>query len=126
MSQANVEIVRSIYSAWNEGRSASDFIDADIEYVNPPYAVEPGTIRGRSSFARIRDAYDDVKVSPHRFVDAGDQVVVLAEITGKSRGAGVPVRLKQGYVWEIRDGRAVRFQWFNSEGEALAAVGLGE
>jgi ketosteroid isomerase-like protein len=126
MSQANVEIVRSIYAAWNEGRSASDFIDADIEYVNPHYAVEPGIIRGRASFARIRDAYDDVKVAPRRFLDAGDHVVVLAEITGKSRGAGVPVRLKQGYVWTIHDGRAVRFHWFNSENEALEAVGLLE
>jgi ketosteroid isomerase-like protein len=126
MSEANVEIVRSIYAAWSDGRSASDFIDADIEYVNPPYAVEPGTIRGRSSFARIRDAYDDVKISPRRFLDAGDQVVVLAEITGRSHGAGVPIHREQGYVWTMRDGQAVRFRWFNSAKEALDAVGLEE
>jgi hypothetical protein len=27
-------------------------------------------------------------------------------------------------VWSIRDGRAVRFRWFNELAEALAAVGV--
>jgi ketosteroid isomerase-like protein len=121
VSEANVDLVRSIYRAWEEGRSARDFIDENVEYVNPPYAVEPGTLRGRSSFARIRDAYDDVKVRPSRFVDAGDDVVVLATITGTSRAAGVPIDREHGYVWTIRDGQAVRFRWFHSHAEALEA-----
>lgn len=126
MSQENVEIVREIYAAWKDGRSAREFIDPEVEYVNPAYAVEPGTIRGRRSFARIRDAYDDVEVSPQRFVDAGDDVVVLAQITGTSRGAGVPINRQQGYVWTIRDGRGVRFRWFNTGAEAFESVGLRE
>ena len=126
MSQENVELVRNIYRAWEEGRSARDFIHADIEYVNPPYAVEPGVLRGRSSFARIRDAYEDVKVRPTRYIDAGDDVVVLATITGTSRGAGVPIDRDHGYVWTVRDAQAVRFQWFNSHAEALTRLGLAE
>jgi ketosteroid isomerase-like protein len=126
VSEENVELVRDIYRAWEEGRSARDFIDADVEYVNPPYAVEPGVRRGRSSFALIRDAYDDVKVRPTRFIDAGDDVVVLATITGTSRGAGVPIDREHGYVWTIRGAQAVRFQWFNSHAQALARVGLAE
>jgi len=27
-------------------------------------------------------------------------------------------------VWTVRDGKAVRFQWFNDPAEALAAAGL--
>jgi ketosteroid isomerase-like protein len=124
MSDANVEVVRRIYDAWESGVSTRDLIDEDVEYVNPPYAVEPGVRRGRASFARIRDAYDDVEVQPQRLVDAGEEVVVLAKITGTSRGAGVPIEREQGYVWAIRDGRAVRFQWFNSHAEALDAAGV--
>jgi ketosteroid isomerase-like protein len=126
VSEENVEVVRAIYRAWEEGRSARDFIDTDIEYVNPSYAVEPGTRRGRSSFARIRDAYDDVKVRPTRFLDTGDDVVVLATITGKSREAGVPIDLEHGYIWTIRDGQAVRFRWFRTHAEALEATRLAE
>lgn len=124
MSDANVNLVRSIYAAWQDGRSASDFIAEDIAYENPPYAVEPGTRHGLGSFARIRDAYDDVAVKPHRFVDAGDDVIVLATISGAGFGGSVPVNRGHAYVWTVRDGQAIRFRWFHSEAEALAAAGL--
>jgi ketosteroid isomerase-like protein len=126
VSEENVALVRRIYDAWRDGHSTRDFIAEDVEYVNPPYAVEPGTRHGRASFAGIREAYDDVEVRPHRFVDAGDEVVVLATITGRSREAGVPIEREQGYVWTVRDGRAVRFRWFNSAAEALEAAGATE
>jgi ketosteroid isomerase-like protein len=124
MSEENVEVVRRIYEAWAAGTSAREFIAEDVEYVNPSYAVEPGVRQGRASFARIRDAYDDVEVRPHRFVEAGDDVVVLATITGTSRDAGVPIRREQGYIWTVRDGVAVRFRWFNSADEALDVAGV--
>jgi ketosteroid isomerase-like protein len=42
MSQENVDLVRRIYDAWDREESARDFISADVEYVNPSYAVEGG------------------------------------------------------------------------------------
>jgi hypothetical protein len=49
MSQENVEMFRLAVDAWNrqdiEGILA--FADPEIEYVNAPGAVEPGTKRGR-------------------------------------------------------------------------------
>jgi ketosteroid isomerase-like protein len=126
VSEENVELIRRIYEAWGKGESARDFIHPEVEYVNPPYAVEPGTLVGRKSFAKVRSAYDDVSVTPHRFIDAGDDVVVLATITGTSRGAGVPIDREHGYVWTVADGQAIHFRWFNTPGQALEAVGLGE
>ncbi len=46
MSPENVEIVRAVYEAWNgpDGRRAAlAFVADDFEWVNPRYAVEPGT-----------------------------------------------------------------------------------
>jgi ketosteroid isomerase-like protein len=126
MSQTNVELVRGIYAAWRAGTSARGFMDADIEYVNPPDAVETGTLRGPGSFRLIRDAYDDVEVRPTRFIDAGDDVVVVAILTGVSHEARIPVERQQGHVWTIRDGKAIRFRWFSTADEALAAVGLSD
>jgi ketosteroid isomerase-like protein len=126
MSRENVELVRSIYTAWREGTSARGFMDMDIEYVNPPDAVETGTRRGPASFGLIREAYDDVEVRPQRFIDAGDDVVVVALLTGTSRGGRIPVEREQGYVWTIRDGKAIRFRWFRTPQEALEAVGLSD
>lgn len=123
MSEDNVAVVRSIYDAWANGRSARDFIAEDVEYVNPPDAIERGTLRGRRSFARIRSAYDEVRVEPTRYVDAGgDDVVVIATLHVGTRG--LQTETEQGYVWTVIDGQAVRFRWFNNPAEALAAVGL--
>jgi ketosteroid isomerase-like protein len=58
-----------------------------------------------------------------RYVDGGDEVVVLAQYTGSGQGSGVPVSGEHGYVWTVRDGQAVRFQWFQSHSEALEAAG---
>jgi ketosteroid isomerase-like protein len=126
MSQENVEIVRAIYAAWLEGESARDFIDPDVEYVNPPDAVEPGTRRGRRAFAGIRDAYDNVRIEPEEFIDAGDDVVVIARIKGTGRGSGVEVDWRQGYIWTIQTGKGVRFRWFSKPEQALEAAGLRE
>ena len=126
MSEENVEVVRRIYEAWLEGRSARDLIDADVEYVNPRDAVEGGTRRGRQAFAGIRDAYDDVRVEPERFIDAGADVVVIARITGTGKGSGVDIDWKQGYIWTVRDGKAVRFRWFTKPEQALEAAGLSD
>ena len=51
-------------------------------------------------------------------------VVVIATLTGTSRGARVPVARRQGYVWTVRDGKAIRFRWFNSPEQAFEAAGI--
>jgi uncharacterized protein len=121
----NVEIVRSIYRLWSENESAGDLIDPELEYVNPSYAVESGTVHGRSALGKIREVYPDFRVEPERFLDAGENVVVIGMARGTTASGGV-AQWRQGYVWTIRDGRAVRFSWFNQPGEALKAVGLDE
>jgi uncharacterized protein len=125
MSQANVEIVRSIYELWSRQESARHLIDPQLEYVNPSYAVESGTQRSRSTLGKVREVYPDFRVDPERFLDAGEDVVVIGIARGTS-ASGVQAQWRQGYVWTIRDGRAVRFRWFNNPEEALEAVALQE
>jgi uncharacterized protein len=125
MSDRNVQLVRSIYELWGRHESARDLIDSELEYVNPPYAVEAGTRHGRSMLAKVRDVYPDFRVDPERFIDAGEDVVVIGTVRGTA-ASGVEAQWRQGYVWTIREGKAVRFRWFNRPEEALAAVGLPE
>jgi uncharacterized protein len=125
MSEANVEIVRAIYRLWGERHSAAHLIDPQLEYVNPPYAVESGTRRSRRALASIRDVYPDFRVEPERFVDAGEDVVVIGTARGTTE-SGAQAMWRQGYVWTMRDGIAIRFRWFNHPQEALEAVGLDE
>lgn len=125
VSEQNVAVVREIYEAWSSGRSAAAFIDEKVEYVNPPDAVESGVRIGRRAFAEIRSSYDDVRVQPQRYIDtSGDDVVVIARVTGRGRGSGVEIDWQQGYIWTVRGGQAVRFRWFNQPHDALAAAAV--
>jgi ketosteroid isomerase-like protein len=131
MSEANVEIVRKIHEAWRRrgGReTARELMAPDIEWVNPKEAVEPGRRHGLDAFDAaldsITETFDRVEVVPDEFFEVGDQVVVLGTMRTRGRGSGVVQENRQGYVWTLRDGKAVRFQWFNEPHEALEAAGL--
>jgi uncharacterized protein len=115
--------VRAIYERWGRNEPAGQLIDPELEYVNPSYAVEAGTRHGRGALGKIRDVYPDFRLEPERFVDAGDDVVVIGTARGTAP-SGVEAQWRMGYVWTVRDGKAVRFRWFNRPEEALEAVGL--
>lgn len=123
MSAENVDLVRRIYVAWDAGESARELIAPDMEYVNPSYAVESGVKRGRKTLAAIRDVYPDFRFEPEEYRDAGEDVVVIGMARGTA-ASGVQAQWRQGYVWTVRDGRAVRFQWFSDPAEAVQAAGL--
>jgi ketosteroid isomerase-like protein len=123
MSEENVAVVRAIYEAWEQRASVEHLVAPDLEYVNPPYAVEGGTVRDRRALGRVLDVYADFRIEDKQFIDAGDDVVVIGVARGTG-ASGVPIELRQGYVWTIEAGRAVRFRWFNDPNEALRAAGL--
>jgi ketosteroid isomerase-like protein len=132
MTQENVEIVRCIYASWAPGSSPaeSNLLHTDIEWVNPTDALERGTRRGIEAFTSITKELDetigDFRMDVERLIDAGDRVAVIATMRGRGSGSGVQVENRHGSVWTIRDGKAVRFQWFHEPSEALEAVGLRE
>jgi hypothetical protein len=127
MSEENVEIVRRIYAAWSDGSpTESGLLDPEIEWVNPHDAVETGVRTGRDAFRsaaeKIGDTFTGLRVDIDRFIDAGDRVVVVGTLRGRGRGSGIETERQQGYVWTIRDGKAIRFEWFSSPDEALQAA----
>ena len=129
MSTENVEIVRAIYRAWEDGSPLdSGLIADDIEWVNAKEAIEPGTRHGTAAFedaaANVSGTFEGARVEFERFIDAGDQVLVIGTLHGVGRGSGIDVGRRQGYLWTIRDGKAIRFQWFNDPAEALVAAGI--
>jgi ketosteroid isomerase-like protein len=57
-------------------------------------------------------------------IDAGDRVVVLVRDRARRHGSDAEVELLAGSVWEFRDGRIARIEFFGSQAEALATIGL--
>ena len=124
MSEGNVELVRRIHEQWDRGHSVRGLVAEDLEYVNPVYAVEPGIRIGRDAIGSVRETYPDFRFRIDRYVDVGDDVVVLGRYTASGGASGIELEGDHGYVWTIKDGVAVRFQWFQSHREALEAAGV--
>jgi ketosteroid isomerase-like protein len=132
MSEANVEIVRRLYQAWQrDGYGVvPELMDPEIEFVNPAYAVEPGTRHGYDGFAAaarsLASVYSDYQVTAVQFFDVGERVAVRATVSTRSEGLGVPIEAERGYVFDFRGGKVIRFAWFSDPAEALASLGLSE
>jgi ketosteroid isomerase-like protein len=124
--------VLAIYQAWRRGGSlaASGLLDSTIQWLNPDDAVDRGAHQGLDNFMAtaesITDTLDDVDIELERLIEVGNDVVVVGVMRGRVRGSDTELRRRQGYVWTIRNGKAVRFRWFNNPREAFEAAGLDE
>jgi ketosteroid isomerase-like protein len=131
MSEVNVERVMLLLDQlFGARRVDPEHLAEDVEWVNPPEAVEPGTRRGADSFnraiANVFAAWDDVRFDIDRVVDNGDDVVVIGKLHGHIHGPGMEVDSPHGQIWTVRDGRVARMRWVNSLREALEAAGVRE
>jgi len=132
MSQENVEVVRRFYEAWarNAFPGPVELMDPEIEYVNPPGAIEPGTRRGRVAFSgaveKLLEGWESWQADPEEFKAVGDQVVVVLRYRALGRGSGVEMEGRESALWTLRDGRVTRYAWFHGPEDALEAAGLEE
>jgi ketosteroid isomerase-like protein len=131
MSEENVEIIRRIYEAWEgRDRGALEFLSDELEYVNPPYAVHSGTRHGKEGWMAVvenlSDSFESWVHVPGEFVDAGDKVLVITTFRARGRGSSVDLDKYEPHVWTLRDGKVVRFEWFNDRDEAERAAGLAD
>jgi ketosteroid isomerase-like protein len=116
MSEENVEIVRRIYGEGlidrDPKRFVDDFATPDIEYVNPPEAVDPGVRRGRAevnlALRRARQSSPSYRHELHELFDLGDTVVAaVSRHTGPASSSEIQ---EEGHTWTLRDGKVVRFE----------------
>jgi ketosteroid isomerase-like protein len=129
---ANVEVVRRVYEAWVRGElpGPERLFDAQVEYVNPPGAVEPGTRHGLAAFRRaVQEVFQGLEtweIEPERFIPAGERVAVVIRYRTRWRASGVDVEAHESALWTVREGKVVRYEWFHGPDDALEAAGLGE
>ena len=132
MSEENLEIVRRIYKEGlierDPKRLLDHFASPDIEIIDPPEAVDPGTRRGRTevmlALRRARQSSATYRHELHELFDLGDTVVAAV-----SRHAGRPSNSdtqEEAHTWTFRDGKVVRFERSRNLEATLEAAGLRE
>jgi ketosteroid isomerase-like protein len=137
MSQQNVERVRRGYEAFNRGDlagAAKDF-DPNIEWRIPfqlPDSPPDDTYRGPEEVIGFwqtwRAAFDDFRLDIEEIIDAGDRIIVFADVRGRGAESGADVKTPSfPQVWTLADdGHPLRVEMYQSRAEAFAAVSLSE
>jgi ketosteroid isomerase-like protein len=133
MSQQNVEIVRRIYDERLMDKDPEWLLELatpDIEYVNPPYAIEPGVRRGPvevlQAMRAFGDPFETSRHELHELFDCGDIVVAAVSWYTRSRGSQAEVVQEETHSWSLRQGRIARFEWGKDLAKALEAAGRRE
>jgi len=109
----------------------TDLLDPNVELHGTVGGLEQGKIlRGISQISQAFETEDDEvwdehRIEPQEFIDAGDRVVVLQREFQRSK-SGVETVIDTAGIVDLRDGRVVRMQGYMNPAEALEAAGLSD
>lgn len=117
----NADTVKALYDAFGRGdvpavlgvfdhriqwREAENFLYADGNPYIGPQAVAEGV------FKRIVSDLGNFTIIPEHFIEGGDTVVVEGRYQGTMKATGAPIDAQFAHVWQLRDGKVVRFQQY--------------
>ena len=131
MSKENVEIVRAVIEGFNQA-GHWDLNDTAPDYeldlsrsLGPQRGVFYGREQADRSLESFSSDWESIRIEPHEFIEAGDDVVVpwTAHLVGRD---GIEVQARTAWTWTLRDGMVVRVCLYQDKQEALEAAGLSE
>ena len=122
-------VARELWVAWERGD-----LDEMFELIHPeivsrqfPEQVDVSDYHGHDGVREVMTdwigTWDDWKIELLDVREFGDAVVLSLHQSGRGKGSGAAMEGDVWFVWHVRAGRVVRWQMFQSEGEALAAAG---
>ncbi len=132
MASANLELVQSIYAAWERGDiSSAEWAHPEIEF-GIADGPSPGSWRGvagmAQGFREILNAWEEVRigVEEYRELDA-ERVLVLIGRSGRGRSSGLDlgqISTKGAILVHIRRGEVTRLVIYWSRERAYADLGV--
>ena len=132
MSEENIKLVREAFAAFVAGdqEKAAELVDPEVEFRGTIGGVQEGQVaHGVSEIdetfeAEDLEAWEERRLEPEAFLDAGDEVVVLLHEYRRGRGSGIELETRTAVVIAVSGGRVTRIQGYMDRDAALEAAGL--
>jgi ketosteroid isomerase-like protein len=119
----------ALYESYNRrGTEATlAFVDPEVEWSDPPEWIDGGLERGhdgvRRGLARWTRQWDEYRIDPVEFLDAGDgRMLVCCRQRGRGEGSAVVVESDLFMVWTLDNAKAVEVRMFFDREQALQAL----
>jgi ketosteroid isomerase-like protein len=134
MSRENVEIIRRMTTAFNDGDVSAvlRFYSPDAELQDLANAPDQATVvKGidaiREAWTLWAAAFDELRADIEEWTDAGSVVIGKVHWQGVGKTSGMSIDVRQFDLYELRGGQVVRATLgFKTKDEALEAAGLSE
>jgi ketosteroid isomerase-like protein len=125
---SNLNIVRSISSAWERGDYSSvEWADSDFEFVIAD-GPEAGQRTGRAGLApslrEFRNAWDHYRARVEEYREVDDGVLVLTYATGRGKASGLEIGERRANLFHLRGGKVTSLVVYWDRARALADAGL--
>ncbi|MDQ6811209.1 MAG: hypothetical protein M3Z95_04865 [Actinomycetota bacterium] len=132
MSSANLDLVRSIFAAWERADfSSAEWVHPEIEFVVAD-GPSPGSWTGLAGMAEANrnwlSAWSEFRMEPEEFCELdGDRVLVLDRFRGRGKASGLEVgdMGEQGAILlHIGGDKVTRVVRYYNREHALADLGF--
>ena len=129
MTDRDIHTVEAVLAAFRRGDAEAmlDLNHPDAEWVNPDYAIEPGTRRGREelrrAIERIFEFFEAIDVESMERTPDG-RILVVTRVRTRGIGGSPGIEDLTGTLFTVRDGLLMRYEWFRSPEEAREAAGI--
>jgi ketosteroid isomerase-like protein len=122
MNMDNVSLMKSLYDAFNRGEVpvVLGAMSPEIHWYQAesnPYRpsgevwVGPDVVLN-DLFMRLATEWDGFTTHPKSFHGAGNNVIVEGRYTGKFKATGKSLDSQFCHVWDVKDGKVIRFQQY--------------
>ena len=128
-AEGNVDVVRRLEDAWNQGDLGTwlELFDEHVVWIPVSDHPDPEPLLGRDgvmAFAeQWMEPWDDYEVHTQEVEEVGDTVVWTTRQVGRRRESGQGFEVRMTAVCAFRRGAIAQIEWFWDRGDALAAVG---
>jgi uncharacterized protein len=75
-------------------------------------------------FARVPQDFDGFRIDVRRIVGAGSTVRVEARYGGIARATGKSIDVQAAHVWDLKDGKVVRWQQYTDTWQFAQLTGV--
>lgn len=118
VSAQNTQLIQQLYAAFfrQDLPTILALTSPDIEIEQSSDLPWGGTYHGHAGlqqfFNALRQHLENRALPIDHYLDAGDHVIAIGRTQGLVRATGKPFDVPLAHVWQLRDGKAIRFRPF--------------
>jgi len=129
MSQLNVNIVRSLYDAFDshDMDGVLEHVDGDVQVFATEGLPWSGVYSGHAGveeFIRAVEEHVQLTIETDELIDSGESVAQIGRTIGESYATGEHFDLREIHIWGLKNGKIVRFQNYVDTQEQRRILGL--